>query len=297
MRLARFGDNRLGLVEGSVDGAVSICVRDVTAALDVLPGVRFPVPPGDLLIANLDAVLDRARALAPKAPLVPLKDVALLSPVANPGKVVAAPVNYEKHLNEVRGDADLHHNNAITTIHQAGLFLKAASSVVGAGDGIALDMLDRRSDHEVELAVVIGREARRVTRGEALGHVAGYCIGLDITIRGSEERSLRKSLDSYTVLGPWMVTADEVGSPDALDLRLSVNGELRQQSNTQFLIKKVAELIEYASSFYTLYPGDVLMTGTPEGVAPIYPGDTIEGTISTIGTVRVGVRAASTGQA
>jgi 2-keto-4-pentenoate hydratase/2-oxohepta-3-ene-1,7-dioic acid hydratase in catechol pathway len=285
MRLARFDDNRLGLVEGD-------CLRDVSAALELLPPVRYPVPPGDLLVTHLDQVLARARVLSPASPLIPLNRVVLQSPVANPGKVVAAPVNYQKHLDEVRGDAQLHHDNAITTIHRAGLFLKAASSVVGAGNGIALEMLDRRSDHEVELAVVIGRRARRVTRADALAHVAGYCIGFDITIRGSEERSLRKSVDTYTVLGPYLVTADEVGSPDDLDLSLSVNGELRQHSNTRFLIKNVAELIEFASSFYTLYPGDVLMTGTPEGVAPIYPGDTIEGTISRIGVMRVGVRAA-----
>jgi len=285
MRLARFDDNRLGLVDGD-------CLRDVSAALDVLPAVRFPVPPGDLLIVHLDEVLARARDIASSSALVPISRVALRSPVANAGKVVAAPVNYQKHLDEVRGDSQLHHDNTIATIHRAGLFLKAASSVVGAGDGIALEQLDRRSDHEVELAAVIGRQARRVARADALDYVAGYCIGLDITIRGSEERSLRKSVDTYTVLGPHLVTADEVGSPDDLDLRLSVNGEERQASNTQFLIKKVAELIEFASSFYTLHPGDVLMTGTPEGVAPIYPGDTIEATISRIGTMRVGVRAA-----
>ena len=275
----------LGLVEGT-------SVRDVTAALDVLPAVRYPVPQGDLLIANLDAVLDRARSLAAAAPLIPLADVVLRSPVANPGKIVAAPVNYQTHLDEVRGDADLHHDKPIASIHKVGLFLKAASSVVGAGDGIALEMPDRRTDHEVELAVVIGRRARKVKRKDALDCVAGYCIGFDISIRGSEARSLRKSIDTYTVLGPYLVTADEVGSPDDLDLSLSVGGEIRQQSNTRHLIKKVAELIEYATSFYTLFPGDILMTGTPEGVAPIYPGDTIEATISRIGSMRVGVRAA-----
>jgi 2-keto-4-pentenoate hydratase/2-oxohepta-3-ene-1,7-dioic acid hydratase in catechol pathway len=288
MRLARFDDNRLGLVDGD-------CVRDVSAALDVLPPVRYPIPPGDLLIAHFDAVLDRARGLAPASTVVPMSGVVLRSPIANPGKVVAAPVNYQQHLDEVRGDAQLHHGNQINTIHHAGLFLKATSSVVGAGDGIALAMLDRRTDHEIELAVVIGRRARHVARAEALSCVAGYCIGLDITIRGSEERSLRKSIDSYTVLGPYLATADEVGSPDDLDLCLSVNGERRQQSNTHFLIKKVAELIEFASSFYTLYPGDVLMTGTPEGVAPIYPGDTIEATISRIGSMRVAIRKGDNG--
>ena len=285
MRLARFDDNRLGLVDGD-------CVRDVSAALGMLPPAHYPIPPGDLLITHLDAVLARARDLAPSSPPRPLGDAVLRSPVANAGKIIAAPVNYQKHLDEVRGDAQLHHDNTINTIHQAGLFLKAASSVVGAGDGIALEKLERRSDHEVELAVVIGRTARRVPRDQALTFVAGYCIGLDITIRGSEERSLRKSVDTYTVLGPALVTPDDVGSPDDLDLQLKVNGELRQSSNTRFLIKKVAELIEFASSFYTLHPGDVVMTGTPEGVAPIYPGDTIEATISRIGTMRVGVRAA-----
>src|SRR5712691_5314269 len=103
MRLARFGDNRLGLVDP--DGGV----RDVSRALDVLPAVRYPVPPGDLLIANLDAVLERAQAIAPASALVPMGDVVLRSPVANPGKVVAAPVNYEKHLVEVRGDSGIHH--------------------------------------------------------------------------------------------------------------------------------------------------------------------------------------------
>jgi len=288
MRLARFDDNRLGLMDS--DG-----VRDVSAALELLPAVRYPVPHGDLLITQLDAVLERARTLATDSPVLPLDRVALRSPVANAGKVVAAPVNYQRHLDEVRGDAQLHHDNAINTIHRAGLFLKAVSSVVGAGDGVALAMPDRRTDHEVELAVVVGRRARHVTRADALSYVAGYCIGLDITVRGSEERSLRKSIDSYTVLGPCLVTSDEVGSPDDLDLCLSVNGEQRQSSNTRFLIKNVAELIEFASSFYTLYPGDVLMTGTPEGVAPLYPGDAIEATISRIGTMRVAIRKGDNG--
>src|SRR5215831_9048341 len=285
MRLARFDDNRLGLVDGD-------SVRDISAALELLPSVRYPVPPGDLLLTHLDGVLERARELSADSPVLPLNQLVLRSPVANAGKVVGAPVNYQRHLDEVRGDAHLHHDNAINTIHRAGLFLKAASSVVGAGDGVALAMPDRRTDHEVELAVIVGRRARHVTRADALSYVAGYCIGLVITVRGSEERSLRKSIDTYTVLGPYLVTADEVGSPDDLDLMLSVGGEVRQKSNTRNLIKGVAELIEYATTFYTLFPGDILMTGTPEGVAPIYPGDELVGTISRIGSMKVRVRAA-----
>ena len=286
MRFCRFNDNRLGLVEGA-------SVRDVTAALDVLPAARYPYPTHDAFIAHLDAVAARAKALAPSAPTLALDAVTLLSPVANPGKIVAAPVNYEKHLAEVKADASLHQNTAshTLTIHKAGVFLKATSSLVGPGEGVVLRVPDRRTDHEVELAFVIGRTASRVPRTEALRYVAGYAIGLDISIRGTEDKSCRKSADTYSVLGPWLVTADEIAEPGALDLELRVNGERRQHSNTRHMTLGVAELVEMASSFYTLHPGDVVFTGTPEGVSPIEPGDEIEATIQGIGTMRVAVRA------
>ena len=276
MKLCRFNEGRLGLVEGSK-------VLDVTAALDVLPAYRYPLPTYDVLCANLDQVIERVRAIAGKAPELPLERVKLLSPVANPGKIIAAPVNYQKHLDEVKGDVALHQNRPThtITIQQAGLFLKANSSLVGPGEGIALRHLDRRNDHEVELAVVMGKNG-----------IAGYAIGLDITIRGTEDRSFRKSPDSYTVLGPWLVTADEISNPGDLDLGITVNGEERQNSNTKYMILGVPELIEMASSFYTLYPGDIISTGTPEGVSPIVPCDTIVATIDKIGTMEVKVRAA-----
>jgi 2-keto-4-pentenoate hydratase/2-oxohepta-3-ene-1,7-dioic acid hydratase in catechol pathway len=287
MRLCRFGDGRLGLVEGGA-------VRDVTAALDVLPSYRHPLPTHDVVIENLEEVTERIRAIAASAPSLPLASVKLLSPVANPGKIVCAPVNYQKHLEEVRESKDIHHGNTQTTapIHTAGLFLKATSSLVGPGEGIALRKLDRRNDHEVELAVVVGKKAQNVKAANGLDYVAGYAIGLDITIRGPEERSLRKSPDSYAVLGPWLVTKDEIPNPGSLNLRISVNGEERQNSNTKYLILGVPELIEYASSFYTLYPGDIIITGTPEGVSPIQPGDVITATIDSIGSMDVLVRAA-----
>src|SRR2546425_2872342 len=287
MRLCRFGEGRLGLVEGDR-------VRDVTAALDVLSAYRYPLPSFDPMIANLDAIVSRVREIAAPVVPVPLSGVSLLSPVANPGKIVCAPVNYQKHLEEVREDAQLHHNNAGTMapIHTAGLFLKATSALVGPGEGIALRQVDRRNDHEVELAVVIGKTANNVPAADGYQYVAGYAIGLDITIRGPEERSLRKSPDSYAVLGPWLVTPDEVPNPGNLNLRISVNGEERQNSNTKYLILGVADLIAYASSFYTLYPGDIIITGTPEGVSPIQPGDIISACIEKIGTMEVKVRAA-----
>jgi 2-keto-4-pentenoate hydratase/2-oxohepta-3-ene-1,7-dioic acid hydratase in catechol pathway len=277
MKLCQFGKGRLGLVEGSV-------VRDVTKALDLLPAWRYPLPRHDVFIANLDSITERAVALAGNAPEMPVESVKLLSPVANPGKIIAAPVNYQKHLDEVKDDVQLHQNTQAhtLTIQKAGLFLKATSSLVGPGEGVALRHLDRRNDHEVELAVIMGAQNR----------IAGYAIALDITIRGSEDRSFRKSPDSYTVLGPWLVTADEIEDPGHLDLSIAVNGEVRQQSNTKYMILGVSELIGLASSFYTLYPGDIISTGTPEGVSPIVPGDKIVATIEKIGSMEVNVRAA-----
>lgn len=288
MRLCRFHTDRLGVVQGAI-------IRDVTAALDAIPPCRYPLPPHDLLIANLDHVLARAQQMVADAPSVPVADATLLSPVANPGKLVAAPVNYQKHLDEVKGDSNIHANNPAhtVTIQTAGLFLKATSSLAGPGEGIAVVKPDRRTDHEVELAVVIGRTARHVAKADALRHVAGYCIGLDVSIRGSEDRSFRKSPDTYSILGPWLVTADEIPDPGVLDLSISVNGTVRQQSNTRYLILGVPELVELASSFYTLHPGDVIFTGTPEGVSPIQPGDEVIASVEGIGTMQVRVRAAT----
>jgi 2,4-didehydro-3-deoxy-L-rhamnonate hydrolase len=283
MRLCRFAADKLGLIEGDR-------VKDVSAALDALPAARYPLPRHDLLIAHLSELRAPIAAAAARAKSMPLSDCALLSPIANPGKIIAAPVNYKKHLEEARADPAIHHQNQVAEIQRVGLFLKATSAVVGPSEGIAIRHRDRRTDHEIELAAVIGRQADRVSRAQALDHVAGYCIGLDITVRGPEERSLRKSIDSYAVLGPALVTSDEIADPAALDLKLTVNGELRQQANTRDLIIDIADLIVFASSFYTLMPGDVLLTGTPEGVGPIKPGDLIEASIAEIGTMQVKVR-------
>ena len=287
MRFCRFGEDRLGLVEGSQ-------VRDVTAALDVLPEYRYPLPRVDQFIANLDKISERVKSIAADSTLLDLEGLKLLSPVANPSKIVGAPVNYQKHIDEARADAGIHHGNEahLAPIQKIGVFLKACSSLVGPGEGIALRKLDRRNDHEVELAVVMGKAANNVSAADALDYVAGYTIGLDLTIRGPEERCLRKSPDSYAVLGPWMVTADEIDDPNNLNLKIKVNGEVRQDSNTNLMIMSVRQLIEYASSFYTLQPGDIIITGTPEGVSPIVPGDTIVATIEKIGSMEVAVRAA-----
>jgi 2-keto-4-pentenoate hydratase/2-oxohepta-3-ene-1,7-dioic acid hydratase in catechol pathway len=285
MRLCRYNDDRLGVVEGE-------SIRDVTKVLDQLPSYRYPLPRFDPLIANLGTLRPKIAEAAKQAPPQPVSGVKLLSPVANPGKVVAAPVNYKKHLEEVLADKNIHHGNLINEIHRAGLFLKATSSLVGPSEGVRLIHVDRRNDHEVELAFVIGKRARNVAAETALEYIAGYCIGLDITIRGPEERSFRKSPDSYTVLGPWLVTADELSDPSHLGFWIKVNDEVRQEANTDDLVLSVPQLIALASSFYTLHPGDVILTGTPQGVGPVKPGDVMTAHIDGIGTMRVDVGAA-----
>ena len=282
MRICRFDDNRLGVVAN--EG-----IRDVSAVLAKLPAASYPFPPHDALIAHLEALRPEMERLARGAQAIPPDRVKLLSPVANPGKIIAAPVNYKKHLEEALADKGIHHGNLVQEIHRAGMFLKATSSLVGAGEGVKLVHTDRRNDHEVELAVVIGRKAKNVAQAQAMQHVAGYCVGLDMTIRGPEERSLRKSPDSYCVLGPWLVTRDEIADPGQLAVSLEVNGERRQDAHTSDLILGVAQLVEWGSSFYTLHPGDVLLTGTPQGVGPVRPGDAMTAKIERIGAMRVAV--------
>jgi len=283
MKLCRFDDNRLGVVDG--DG-----VRDVSAVLAKLPRAAYPFPKHDALIAHLGKLRPAIEKAAKSAKAKPLKKVKLLSPVANPGKIIAAPVNYRKHLEEALADKGIHHGNLVQEIHKAGMFLKATSALVGPGEGVKLVHTERRNDHEVEVAVVIGKAAKNVPKEKAMACVAGYCIGLDMTIRGPEERSLRKSPDSYCVLGPWLVTADEIPDPGQLALSIQVNGETRQDAHTSDLILSVAELIEWGSSFYTLHPGDVLLTGTPQGVGPVKPGDVMLARVERIGAMQVKVK-------
>ena len=284
MRLCRYDDDRIGLIREDQ-------LFDATAALAQLPSLNWPVPLGDHLIANLDAMRPALEAAADESAPVSIDSVALKSPVANPGKIIGAPVNYHKHHEEAVADSEINLGREIKTIDTYGLFMKANSSLVGPSEGVALHFTDRRNDHEVELAIVIGKGGADISRAEAMDHVAAYAIGLDMTVRGTEDRSLRKGVDTYSVLGPWLVTADEIANPDALDLEILVNKEMRQKSNTANLIFDCAKLIEYASAFMTLYPGDIIMTGTPEGVGPVVPGDTMQARIEGIGSMSVPVRA------
>jgi 2-keto-4-pentenoate hydratase/2-oxohepta-3-ene-1,7-dioic acid hydratase in catechol pathway len=285
MKICRFDDNRLGLVKGND-------VLDVTAALDILPAARWPLPQGDLLVEHLDQVLARVRQLEAKAARKPLSQVTLKSPVPNPSKIINAPANYQKHRDEAQKDPGISHGRVPKKdMSEWGLFLKANSALIGSGEEIALRFPHRRNDHEIELAVVIGKTCNKVKKEDALNYVAGYAIGLDMTVRGPEVPSFRKSIDTYAVCGPWLVTKDEVADPNSLNLSLKVNGEIRQDSSTRELIYNVERLIEYASSFYTLLPGDLIFTGTPDGVGPVKPGDVLSAEIESVGKFDIRIAA------
>lgn len=281
MRLMSFADStgraRLGVLDNGT-------VRDVTDALWPGDGAAGdggwagPVasPMRRLLTSGLDiTAVARAVTAAPEA------DTRTLLPVMpDPSKIVAAPVNYRDHQAEM---------TQTVAIESMGVFLKAPSSLIAAGGEVRLPYHDRRFDQEGELGVIIGRTASDIPVGVALDYVAGYTCLLDMTMRGGEDRSVRKSFDSFTPLGPHLVTSDEVGDPSDLELRTWVGGDLRQRADLSDLIWDVPRLVHYISSVMTLHPGDVIATGTPAGVGEVTDGQRITVEISRVGRLEVSV--------
>lgn len=283
MRWCRFNDGRRGLVRGGL-------VYDVAALVEKCVA-QAELGPGDPFVQVLDQVAAAAADADLGEPVCNEADAFYESPVAAPTKVIGAPVNYHAHLKEAVEDREINYGRAVERIEKAGLFLKATTCLVGPSEGVEARFFpDRRTDHEIEVGVVIGREARSVPRERALDHVAGYALALDLTLRGTEDRSFRKSIDTYGVLGPQLITPEEIDDPADLSFSLAVNGEIRQSSNTAHLVVDIPGLIAWASSWYTLHPGDVIMTGTPEGVGPLEPGDRMDAVLSGLMTMTVQVR-------
>jgi 2-keto-4-pentenoate hydratase/2-oxohepta-3-ene-1,7-dioic acid hydratase in catechol pathway len=244
VRFGEAGRERPGLIDA--DGTL----RDLSAVLSELDGKALAL-----------ASLARLRGLDPAAlPAVP-PHTRLGPPLAGIGKIVGIGLNYADHAREA----------GLPVPDEPTVFLKAASAVSGPADPILLPPGSEKTDWEVELAVVIGTTAHQVAEAAALEHVAGYCIGLDISERCWQlERGGQwtkgKSFDSFAPIGPWLLTADELPSPRALAMELSVNGERVQHGDTADMVFGVAQLISYVSRFMTLLPGDLVFTGTPAGV-------------------------------
>ena len=256
------GAHRLGVQAGK--GVV-----DVAASLaDRKPGAT-PVPAtiGDLLAGGrqaqqvLAAHIQDALADTPRAAWYQAESVLRLGPcLPHPGKIICVGLNYRQHAAEA----------GLAVPGTPVLFSKYGNALAGPGEAIPLPAGAEQYDYEVELAVVIGRRARNISETEALNHVFGYCTANDLSARDQQNRTsqwlLGKTLDKFLPIGAHLVTADEVGDPQNLQLRTWVNGSLRQDSNTGDMIFPVAHIISYISRYFTLEPGDLISTGTPQGV-------------------------------
>jgi 2,4-didehydro-3-deoxy-L-rhamnonate hydrolase len=272
MKLVRYGEprrERPGLIDD--EGRI----RDLSSAIeDVSPETLSP----NSLMAI--ATISTARSL----PIVS-QPVRLGPCIANPSKIICIGLNYHKHIAEIGA--------AVPT--EPIIFMKAPSALSGGFDDIVIPRDASAVDWEIELGVVIGSRATRIAPEDSLSHIAGYCVVNDISerdwqLRGTGQWVKGKSADTFAPVGPWLVTTDEIPDPQALELRLSVNGETQQCGNTSDMVFGVAQLVSYVSKFMTLLPGDIISTGTPPGVGmgqhpPRYlqSGDVVELMIEGLG--------------
>lgn len=277
MKIALFDDYKVGVVVKG-DGIVDV---------SEIVGWDSAQPQASLVslmsrYGHLQSVIEEGIS---DARIIPLQAVRLRAPVPYPSKIVAAPVNYYLHQDEMNAQF----SNAEFTVEKLGFFLKAPSSLIGPDETVLLPYRDRRFDHEAELAFVVGKQAKNVAYEEAADYIFGYFALLDMTMRGKEDRPMRKSFDTFTPIGPWIVTKDEIGDPNALSFRLWVNDEIHQNANTSNLIYDCYKFFEAASHVMTLEPGDIVTTGTPEGVGPVQSGDTVRIRIDRVGEFSVSV--------
>jgi 2-keto-4-pentenoate hydratase/2-oxohepta-3-ene-1,7-dioic acid hydratase in catechol pathway len=278
MKLLRFEVNgalQLGVLKG--DGIVS------------LDALRAEYPSMQSIAAGGAKALGRVQShVAANQPTLPLAKAHLLAPIERPGKYLAIGMNYRKHLAEAE-------SLGVAAPKQQLWFNKQTSCVAGPYDDIDPGVSDQ-VDYEVELGVVIGAPAKRVSEAKARDHVFGYFVANDVSARDWQFHSptftMGKSFDTHGPIGPWIVTADEVPDPHALRLRCFVNAKVRQDSNTSQLIYNIWQQIHYLSTAFTLDSGDLIATGTPDGVGVamkppqfLQPGDVVRCEIDGIGAI------------
>ncbi len=278
MKLIRYshdGETRIGALKEQG-------VIDLVAAGAPWRSIREIIEGGEEALAALKNIVANAK------PVLTLDAVKLLPPIERPGKYLAIGMNYAKHLEE----ADK--LGIARSKHQV-WFNKQTTCIVGPYDEIEQGVTEKL-DYEVELVAVIGKPAKGVTESEAPAHIFGYCVGNDVSARDWQFHSptftMGKSFDTHGPIGPWIVTADEIADPHALRLRSWVNGELRQDNNTANMIHNLWAQISYLSTAFTLESGDLIATGTPEGVGVgmepqvfLQPGDLIRCEVESIGAI------------
>jgi len=272
-------------------------------------GMIYALPRLALGAETIDEVLSKGKLAAARSAVnaakgstgIPVESVKLLSPILNPEKIILMAVNYRSHRRESRTE---------DAPKEPYLFTKFRNTLIGPGDAVLIPKVSSKVDWEVELAVIIGKAGKNIMKKDAMNYVAGYAVSNDVSFRdfqfstqmpdGNTKLGLNwvkgKGMDASFPLGPWLVTSDEIPNPHELQISLAVSGTTRQQSTTGDMVFTIDSIIEYASQGMTLKPGDIISTGTPEGVGAftggpyLKDGDILEGTIEKIGTLRNPVR-------
>jgi 2-keto-4-pentenoate hydratase/2-oxohepta-3-ene-1,7-dioic acid hydratase in catechol pathway len=248
-------------------------------------------------LANSPGAMQIARDAVNSSAGADLNSVKLLAPIQNPGSLWAAAANYYAHRAEMvdrMGSANRPVINKDDLM--AEFFLKTTSSIIGPGDTIILPKISKLVDFECELCAVIGKRARKVSEAQALDHVFGYMICWDISQRDPwgkgmhNTRNIRKGFDTFSALGPWIVTRDEIDEPQNLSIKVLQNGKEAMTAHTSDMICGLREHIRFLSSCLTLRPGDLITTGTPAGVSKLRDGDRLHGTIEKIGSMELFVK-------
>jgi 2-keto-4-pentenoate hydratase/2-oxohepta-3-ene-1,7-dioic acid hydratase in catechol pathway len=248
-------------------------------------------------LANNPKAMDIARDASRNGAALALSSVKLLAPIQNPGTLWAAAANYYAHRAEMVdrvGSANKEIKNKDDLM--AEFFIKTSSSIIGPGDTVVLPKISKLVDFECELCAVIGRRARKVTEAQALDCVFGYTICWDISQRDPwgkgihNTRNIRKGFDTFSALGPWIVTRDEIDEPQNLAIKVLQNGKEAMTAHTSDMICGLREHIRFLTSCLTLRPGDLITTGTPAGVSQLHDGDRLYGTIEKIGSMELFVK-------
>ena len=289
----------------SKDGSVSCGILTDAGLIDTVSAFKGGNPPRsvkEILERGPDCLARLAELEKAGVDCLPVDSVRLLAPIPRPGKILALAGNYTEHIKEGGGKLGLAESPRATTVPRP--FIMPSTAVANPGDEIPWPAYSETIDYELELAVVIGRKAKAVAIDDALDAIAGYTIVNDVsarTVTFKKNRAERpwdefydwlngKWADGFCPMGPYLLTADEIADVQNLDVKLTVNGEVRQNANTSQMIHTVAQIVSFLSNLMTLEPGDIIATGTPSGVG--FPtgnflkaGDRIEASIDKLGTL------------
>jgi 2-keto-4-pentenoate hydratase/2-oxohepta-3-ene-1,7-dioic acid hydratase in catechol pathway len=292
MKFCHYDNNQAGVVVG--DQVYNIGDALIKAGLARQGYTMVEIV--DALVNN-PAAMQIARNAAQGSGAVALSSVKLLAPIQNPGSLWAAAANYYAHRAEMVERMGSANRPVIDKDDlMAEFFLKTTSSIIGPGDTIRLPKISKLVDFECELCAVIGKPARKVSEDQALDHVFGYMMCWDISQRDpwgkgkQNTRNIRKGFDTFSALGPWIVTKDEVGEPQNLSIKVLQNGKEVMTAHTSDMICGLREHIRFLSSCLTLRTGDLITTGTPAGVSKLNHGDHLHGTLEKVGSMELHVK-------